>query len=366
MDIYGSYLPQEDSLFDPVTLIAVALTLASIALATLVQSLAESSRSDRSLSRIWWRNCLFVAFGGAAYCFCFGLMYPVGDETFSLLTLPLSGFMLFDLLAQTSYAVSFIILLAAIHYRALGLAGGLGLSVLSGAILYPLLGRQHWGGGFLSTFGYYDFAGGMMIGGTAGAILLTICLIKKQNLEAIASESKIKSTLAVCFFILLNNSFAPFLTENESLNPIFLSASASIVAAMSSAAITGLLLKRTFSIDWLFYAGLAGSMALASFTDYISLALATGVGLLAGFACQFSAWALQKVAHVPNTYITLLACALYLPAILGCLVPAYFAPEFSPTSQLVGIAFFTLVGVVYALLLTTLSQVQKHHVAASA
>jgi len=122
------------------------------------------------------------------YAIGFGLMFGDGNTLLGLSgffpdgaeqlaaapkNMPLFVFLFFQLVFAATAAT---IVSGAVAERA-RLATFFGFTVVATVVIYPLVGHWVWGGGFLSSLGFHDFAGSTVVHGVGGAMALAGALI---------------------------------------------------------------------------------------------------------------------------------------------------------------------------------------------
>ncbi|MGB0679050.1 MAG: ammonium transporter [Polyangiales bacterium] len=118
----------------------------------------------------------------------FGLMFGAGNAIVGLTgfmpaadqrmasvpaEIPLFVFLFFQLVFAATAAT---IVSGAVAERA-RLAPFLAFTAVASALIYPIVGHWVWGGGFLATMGFHDFAGSTVVHGVGGAMGLAGALI---------------------------------------------------------------------------------------------------------------------------------------------------------------------------------------------
>ncbi len=124
--------------------------------------------SAKNLVNILMKNFADFAVAGLAFwAFGFALMYGGGPFLAGYQT-SVNAPAAMDLLFQLVFAATAATIVSgAIGGRA-RFSGYLVFSVVLTALVYPTLGRWHWGGGWLSQMGFHDFAGSSVVHAVGG------------------------------------------------------------------------------------------------------------------------------------------------------------------------------------------------------
>nr|WKN36594.1 ammonium transporter [Tunicatimonas sp. TK19036] len=152
---------------------------------------------------ILFKNTLTPAIGLISYALIgFNLMYPGGEgfiinfagfhlgpgADYDSLTYADAGYTYWtDFLFQGMFAATAATIVSGAVAERIKINGYLIFTVLFVGLVYPIIGSWQWGGGFLSTYGFYDFAGSTLVhsvggwGALAGIIILGPRLGKYAN-----------------------------------------------------------------------------------------------------------------------------------------------------------------------------------------
>jgi len=176
-------------------------------------------------------------------------------------------------------------------------------AVLSG-FLYPLFGHWAWGGGWLASIGYHDFAGSSVVHLMGAGVGLTGILLlgsrKGRFVDGkpreIQGDNLILSALGtfILFFgwIGFNGGSAPFGHSTGLIvtNTVLAGCFAGMVAMMSS-----WLTRGVADVGMIMNGTLGGLVAITACADMVPLQSAPVIGMLAGLAVHGSTWALEKL-----------------------------------------------------------------------
>lgn len=300
------------------------------------------------------RNLMFLVIGGIAYVLMFNLMYPTGDKGFSFFSLSDLGIggsdsefsyggshlaltALADLAFQTLYALTFVSLFYCILGQWFGWLLGAIISLLLGGIIYPSAGRLHWGQGFLSNLGYYDYTGGMMIYGLAGAALLGFALFpagKNINSNYRPAYLWIATGAIVINYILVEATYS-FNTAILLIGPII-------------SVIVGLILFRKFTPALLFFGLLSQIIVLSNFGDLLSVSKTVVLSWLAGAIWPTAYWLIKKGNR--DELVSQLGVTCFTSAVLGASLPTVWLNN-KILPQLIGIFVYSTLGLAAGILL---------------
>jgi Amt family ammonium transporter len=178
-------------------------------------------------------------------------------------------------------------------------------TVLLAGVIYPVVVGFTWAGGFLSTLGFADFAGGMVVHGMGGVAGLTAAWILGPRIDRFNDDGTANVipghslTFAVLGTLILafgwygfnvGTAAAPLATENGELalgsfsyvGRVALTTTLGMAAGAIGAAVISL--YKTGKVDTLYVANglLAGLVGITSSTDAIIWPGALVIGLLAG------------------------------------------------------------------------------------
>lgn len=148
-------------------------------------SLVESGFCRRKNAvMVLLKNVAVVALGSIAfYLVGFGLMFGDGNafvgatgfapEAGATLAAAPAGVPLFVFLFfQLVFAATAATIVSGAVAERVRLGAFLGFTVLATAVIYPVVGHWVWGGGWLSSFGFHDFAGSTVVHAVGGMMAL--------------------------------------------------------------------------------------------------------------------------------------------------------------------------------------------------
>ncbi len=189
-------------------------------------------------------------------------------------------------------------------------------SLIISAVIYPISGHWIWGGGWLSSLGFHDFAGSTavhMVGGVAafwGAKILGARIDKyddQGNAKAIPGHSLTLGALGV--FILwfswfgFNAGSSLSLTGDDVIantSKIFVTTNlAAAFAATATMCFTWIRYKKP-DVSMTLNGALAGLVAITAGCDAVSPVGAAVIGIVSGIVVVLSVEFFEKVVHIDD------------------------------------------------------------------
>lgn len=189
-------------------------------------------------------------------------------------------------------------------------------SLIISAVVYPISGHWIWGGGWLSTLGFHDFAGSTavhMVGGVAALIGAKILgprigkYSKEGKAKAIPGHSLTLGALGVfilwfCWFGFNGGSTVSMTGDDVLLTASSIFVTTNLAAASASVA--------TMILTWIRYkkpdismtlnGALAGLVGITAGCDVVSPMGAAIIGLISGIAVVFSVEFFEKIAKIDD------------------------------------------------------------------
>ncbi|MFB6147005.1 MAG: ammonium transporter [Halobacteriaceae archaeon] len=235
-------------------------------------------------------------------------------------------------------------------------------TVVLAGVIYPVVTGLTWAGGALSSLGFTDFAGGMIVHGMGGIAGLTAAAVVGPRIDRFNDDGSVNvipghsisfavlGTLVLCFGWYGFNvgtaatpltSDASGLADFSYVGRVALTTTLGMAAgAIGSGAVSGL---KTGKVDTLYVANgmLAGLVGITSNTDLITWWAALVVGGLAGAQLPIVFELVEDYLRVDDV------CAVFpvhgSAGVLGALllgVPAFTIPgaDVSFTAQVIGVA----------------------------
>lgn len=146
---------------------------------------------SKNAANIMMKNMADACFGILAYFLIgFGIMYGadvaglIGTDTFALSAgayseAGISGdpFLAADFLFQAVFAATAATIVSGAIAGRMKFGGYIVITLVMTTLIYPIVGHWKWGGGWLDSLGFYDFAGSTLVhmtGGVAGLVIAAI------------------------------------------------------------------------------------------------------------------------------------------------------------------------------------------------
>lgn len=325
-----------------------------------------SERREQRFSATLGRLCLAALAAGVGYWFVgYQVMYPPFDEPSKM---DFAGeFMEYDMRFQASFAlmsaVSFSASIASLAIRPLK---QIAFAIVFGCIVYPMMGRWLWGGGWLSHLGFHDFAGGVIIAALAGWFALGIAVASRHTNTVKQEEPK--RWLGTCLRII-----AGFLIWFYFTGPITMLLSDTpsrfrfyfiyTNILLFSGGLVALIVERVVvgSCSWnrFIAGGLSAMFAYMAGQDVLPEDSALAVGCLAGGACVLGSYVLDKLSIPdPHSLISALALGGSIGALAVAIFPDPTGLETTLAAQCIGVATATIFGFACGAVAAKIGQLQ--------
>jgi len=329
---------------------------------------------------ILFKNAMIIAIGLLIYCFCgFNLMYPGFNEggffAFSHFGLQLpegaDGAIAYadgaytyytDFIFQAMFAATAATIVSGAVAERMKLESFLLFSAIFVAVSYPITGFWKWGGGWLNSYGFYDFAGSTLVHAVGGfAALAAVIVLGPRNgkytsrgIQAIPGHSMPLATLGV--FLLWFGWFGFNGGSVLSANPaavslVFVTTALAAAAGAVGAFFASYLLFRTHDLSMVLNGILGGLVGITAGADQMGPSSAMLVGLVAGVLIPFAVAGIDRARlDDPVGAITVHGlCGIWGTLAVG-LLGALAGPE-QLLKQLVGVSSVGAFSFVFALLL---------------
>lgn len=189
-------------------------------------------------------------------------------------------------------------------------------SVLISALIYPIEGAWSWGGGWLDSLGFHDFAGSTVVHATGGALALAGAIVLGPRIGKYSKDKKSRAipghNLALCalgVFILWMGwfGFNPGSTIAAEGSANALSMSHIMLTTNMAAAVGGIVaLLYTWIIDgkpslsMVCNGILAGLVGITAGCDCVSISAAAIIGMVASFLMCLSVWFIDQKLHIDD------------------------------------------------------------------
>ncbi|MDP2177212.1 ammonium transporter [Methylicorpusculum sp.] len=187
----------------------------------------------------------------------------------------------------------------------------LAFSVVMTGFIYPIQGYWKWGGGFLDTLGFYDFAGSGVVhlcgasAALAGVLLLGPRKGKYGENGVIYPIPGCNMPLATLGTLILWMGWFGFnggseliisnVSEANTVAKVFVNTNAAAAAGVVAALITAHLMFGKADLSMILNGALAGLVAITADPASPSTLLSTGIGLVAGVIVVFSIVTIDKL-----------------------------------------------------------------------
>lgn len=174
-------------------------------------------------------------------------------------------------------------------------------------ILYPITGHWIWGGGWLSTYGFWDFAGSTVVHSVGGwAALAGILLLgprlgkfsKDGRVNPIPGHSMTSATIGVFVLWLGWFGFNPGSTmaaDARAIGHIAVTTNTAAAAASLSALLTATWLLGKPDLSMILNGCLAGLVAITAGCAWVSVESSLIIGLIAGVLVVFAVLFFDRV-----------------------------------------------------------------------
>lgn len=322
------------------------------------------TRAKNSVN-ILFKNTCIVAIGLLTYALVgFNLMYP-GDSWYIFKFLGFSGFGLespegakglieyangsytywTDFLFQGMFAATAATIVSGAVAERVKVKSFLIFAAIYVAFVYPIAGSWCWGGGWLKSIGFHDFAGSTFVhcvGGWAaliGILFLGPRIGKYANGKSypIMGHSMPLATIGV--FLLWLGWFGFNGGSVLSADPALVSYVCVTTTLAASAGIIGSMLTSWFvqkkpDLSMVLNGSLAGLVGITAGADVVSIKAAVLIGLISGIAVVFAVFIFDrfKIDDPVGATSVHLVCGIW-----GTLAVGIFSAEYSFITQLIGV-----------------------------
>ena len=270
------------------------------------------SRQKNTIN-ILFKNFFVITAGLLLYCLGgFNLMYP-GFEDGDMGILKFAGFGIAapeggmgfgyadggytwwtDFLFQGMFAATAATIVSGAVAERIKLSGFMLFAVLYVGLIYPIVGAWKWGGGFLDSWGFYDFAGSTLVHSVGGwAALIAIFMLgarigkfdKDGNPRALPGHN-IPLASAGVFILWLGwfgfNGGSVLSADPELTSLTLVTTSLAAAAGGIAAAIFSNILYKNFDLTMFMNGVLGGLVGITAGADQMSPTDAILIGLIAG------------------------------------------------------------------------------------
>jgi Amt family ammonium transporter len=218
------------------------------------------------------------------------------------------------------------------------------------ALVYPMVGMWHWGGGWLKVLGFHDFAGSTLVhsvggwGALAGVLMLGPRIGKyardkdgRTVVRPIMGHSMPLATIGV-FLLWFGwfgfNGGSVLSAEPEALSFVLVTTTLAAAAGIFGAMGASWLIQKEPDLSMVLNGILAGLVGITAGADAVSVMDAVVIGLIAGALVVVAVVGLDRARiDDPVGAISVhLVCGIW-----GTLAVGLFAPDKSVVAQLIGI-----------------------------
>ena len=270
------------------------------------------SRQKNTIN-ILFKNFFVITAGLLLYCLGgFNLMYP-GFEDGDMGILKFAGFGIAapeggmgfgyadggytwwtDFLFQGMFAATAATIVSGAVAERIKLSGFMLFAVLYVGLIYPIVGAWKWGGGFLDSWGFYDFAGSTLVHSVGGwAALIAIFMLgarigkfDKDGKPRALPGHNIPLASAGVFILWLGwfgfNGGSVLSADPELTSLTLVTTSLAAAAGGVAAAIFSNLLYKNFDLTMFMNGVLGGLVGITAGADQMSPTDAILIGLIAG------------------------------------------------------------------------------------
>ncbi len=270
------------------------------------------SRQKNTIN-ILFKNFFVITAGLLLYCLGgFNLMYP-GFEDGDMGILKFAGFGIAapeggmgfgyadggytwwtDFLFQGMFAATAATIVSGAVAERIKLSGFMLFAVLYVGLIYPIVGAWKWGGGFLDSWGFYDFAGSTLVHSVGGwAALITIFMLgarigkfDKDGKPRALPGHNIPLASAGVFILWLGwfgfNGGSVLSADPELTSLTLVTTSLAAAAGGVAAAIFSNILYKNFDLTMFMNGVLGGLVGITAGADQMSPTDAILIGLIAG------------------------------------------------------------------------------------
>ena len=243
------------------------------------------------------------------------------------------------------------------------------------ALIYPMIGMWHWGGGWLAERGFHDFAGSTLVhsvggwGALAGAIVLGPRLGKylENGIKPIPGHSIPLAAIGV-FLLWFGwygfNGGSVLSADPAGVSLVFVTTSLGAAAGAVLAFVVSYFMFKSYDVSMVLNGVLGGLVGITAGADVITPLSSIIIGGIAGALIPISVVTFDKLKiddPVGATSVHLV-CGVW-----GTLAVGIFAADKSFVAQLIGVvavgifAFVTAFAIFYLLKLTTGIRVSQNH-----
>ena len=271
----------------------------------------------KNVVNILFKNAMIIAIGLLTYYICgFNLMYPGGDGGgfFGFAGFGLSmpegaaglveyadgGYTYWtDFIFQGMFAATCATIVSGAVAERIKLEPFLIFATIFVAISYPITGMWKWGGGWLDTLGFYDFAGSTLVHGAGGAAALAAVIVlgprlgkyTEKGIKPIPGHSMPLAAIGV-FLLWFGwfgfNGGSVLSADAELVSLVFVTTSLAAAAGAVGAFFASWLLFKSHDLSMVLNGILGGLVGITAGADQMLPFASIIIGLIAGVIIPFS------------------------------------------------------------------------------
>ncbi|MEW6595756.1 MAG: ammonium transporter [Thermodesulfobacteriota bacterium] len=350
-------------------------------------SLEAGMTRAKNTVNILFKNTAIVAIGLLTYAVIgFNLMYPgdfslagwfgfsgfgIGATPETMMVKGDDGVGIYtywtDFIFQAMFAATAATIVSGAVAERVKLHSFLIFSTLYVALVYPWVGSWKWGGGWLDSMGFYDFAGSTLVHSVGGwAALAGILLLGPRmgkyvgnTIKPIMGHNMPLATIGV-FLLWLGwfgfNGGSVLSANPEAVSFVFVTTSLAAAAGIVAAMLLSWLIQKKPDLTMALNGALAGLVGITAGADVVSVMGAVVIGIIAGLLVVLSVMGFDRLRiDDPVGAVSVhLVCGIW-----GTLAVGIFSAKHSFVTQLIGvaaygIACFTLAFLFFLLLKLTM------------
>ncbi|MBF88833.1 MAG: ammonium transporter [Candidatus Marinimicrobia bacterium] len=330
--------------------------------ATLESGLTQS----KNTVNILFKNVSIIAIGILTYAICgFNLMYPgdfnglLGfagfgisspDGAAGLIGYADGAYTYFtDFIFQAMFAATAATIVSGAVAERIKLESFLVFSTFYVALVYPIAGSWKWGGGWLDSMGFYDFAGSTLVHSVGGWAALIGAILLGPRLGKYTKDGTVKPIMghnmplaAIGVFLLWFgwygfNGGSVLSADPGLVSLVFVTTTLAAAGGVIGAMLTSWGISRKPDLSMILNGSLAGLVGITAGADVISPMYSVIVGLIAGSIVVLSVMQFDKMKiDDPVGAISVhLVCGIW-----GTLAVGIFSPDHSLATQAIGVVAY--------------------------
>lgn len=340
-------------------LVASALVFVMhLGFATLESGLTQA----KNTANIVFKNTSVIAIGLLTYALVgFSLMYPgafsikgifgfagfgIGTDAAGLTEAYSPGFTYWtEFIFQAMFAATAVTIVSGAVAERIKLSAFLVFATAYAALVYPWVGSWTWGGGWLASIGFHDFAGSTLVhsvggwGALAGVALLGPRVGKYVNGSIRPILGHNVPLAAIGMFLLWFGWYGFNGGSVQSADPglvslVFVTTSLAASAGVIGAMLTSWALTRRPDVSMVLNGALAGLVGITAGADVVTPLSSVIIGAVAGVIVVFAVMGFDRVRlddPVGATSVHLV-CGIW-----GTLAVGLFSAQFGVLTQLIGV-----------------------------